>query len=77
MKRLIPASILLALVATAVILSPPSAIASSCRDDCRSYCCTDSRCTKDNESKCYSDCAWDCDHPAPQPKKDKSTLPPT
>jgi len=77
MKNIFLASMLMALVALAVVLAPvpPSAIAASCRDDCRSYCCTDSRCTKEKEAKCLSDCLRDCENQT-QPKPDKSTKPP-
>ncbi len=77
MKRLLLASTMMALIAAVVILSSPMAIASSCRQDCLSYCCTDSRCTKEKETKCYQDCLRDCSNTATTPKKDKSTLPPT
>jgi len=77
MKRLLRASTLIALIAAAAILSSPPAVASSCRENCLSDCCTDSRCTKEKEARCYQDCLRDCDNAAANPKKDKSTLPPT
>jgi hypothetical protein len=76
MKKLFLASTLMALIAAVVILWSPLAIASSCREDCRSYCCTDSRCTKEKEAKCYQDCLRDCDNAATAPKVDSSTKPP-
>ncbi|MDD3844981.1 MAG: hypothetical protein PHC90_01330 [Syntrophorhabdaceae bacterium] len=77
MKILIFSSMLMAFIAAAVISSSPSAIAASCHEDCISYCCTDSKCTKEKEAKCYSDCLRDCDNANRQPKKDKSSVPPS
>ncbi|NLT23543.1 MAG: hypothetical protein GXX82_10890 [Syntrophorhabdus sp.] len=76
MKRLLLASALMALIAAAAILSSPPAIASSCREYCLSDCCTDSKCTKEKEARCYQDCLRDCENAATQPKKDSSTKPP-
>ncbi|HAR96305.1 MAG TPA: hypothetical protein DCR97_10145 [Deltaproteobacteria bacterium] len=77
MKNIFLASMLMALIALAVILTPvpPSAIAASCRDDCRSDCCTDSKCTKEKEARCLADCLRDCENQT-QPKPDKSAKPP-
>ncbi len=76
MKRLLLASILMTLIAAAVILPSATAIASSCRENCLSDCCTDSRCTKEKEARCYQDCLRDCESAATQPKTDSSTKPP-
>ena len=76
MKRFLLASTLMALIAAAVILSSPPAIASSCRQDCLSDCCTDSKCTREKEAKCYQDCLRDCENTATRPKTDSSTKPP-
>ncbi len=62
MKKLFLSSLLMVLIATPVILTPPAAIAASCREDCRSYCCTDSKCTDKKQAECLSDCLRDCDN---------------
>jgi len=76
MKQFFISSLLMALIAVPVILTPPSAIAASCREDCRSDCCTDSKCTDKKQAQCLSDCLRGCDNPDPRSTQKPTTTAP-
>ena len=75
MKRYFFGSFTALIVAAAIFLPAPGAMAArTCQENCKEFCCTDSKCTKEKQAECYDDCMRTCNNP--QTETQRTTQPP-